>query len=88
MKGGKREPTEWNLFVTKIFNEGREKNSDYSFKQALSDASERKGEMNKSASAAGVQSKTSKKSIKKTKKGGRKGKKGTRRRQKNIKFNK
>ena len=45
MKGGKRAPTPWNLFVKKIFNEGKAKNSNYSFKNALKDASKRKGEM-------------------------------------------
>ena len=73
MKGGRRKPTPWNKFVTKIFNEERAKDKNYSFKQAMSDASERKNEMptstksNKSNSTA------------MTKKGGRKGKKGTRR---------
>jgi hypothetical protein len=45
MKGG-RKPNKWNLFVQKIYNEGKAKNSNYDFKQALSDASERKSEMN------------------------------------------
>ena len=39
--------TEWNLFVKKIFNEGRNKDKSYSFKNALQDASKRKGEMGK-----------------------------------------
>jgi len=37
--------SQWNLFVKKIFHEGRNKNKTYSFKQALKDASKRKGEM-------------------------------------------
>ena len=45
MQGGKRKPTAWNIFVGKVFDEGRAKNKDYSFKQALSDASERKSEI-------------------------------------------
>lgn len=44
MKGG-RKPSAWNMFVKKIYEEGRRKSSNYSFKQALSDASRRKGEM-------------------------------------------
>jgi hypothetical protein len=44
MNGG-RKPSAWNMFVKKIYEEGHRKNSNYSFKQALSDASKRKGEM-------------------------------------------
>jgi hypothetical protein len=51
-------PTAWNMFVKKVFQEGKSKNKSYSFKQALKDASKRKGEM-------GSATKT-----KKTKKGG------------------
>lgn len=46
MQGGKRKLSPWNIFVSKIYSEGRAKNSNYSFKQALSDASRRKSEMN------------------------------------------
>ena len=53
MKGG-RKPSAWNIFVTKIYQEGHKKNSDYSFKQALSDASKRKGEMGSMKSAMGT----------------------------------
>lgn len=45
MKGGKRKPSQWNMFVKKVFSQGRSKNKNYSFKEALSDASKRKGEM-------------------------------------------
>lgn len=45
MKGG-RKLSNWNLFVKKIYNEGKISNSNYDFKQALSDASKRKSEMN------------------------------------------
>lgn len=45
MQGGKRKLSAWNIFVSKIYHEGLAKNSKYSFKQALSDASERKSEM-------------------------------------------
>ena len=42
--------TEWNMFVKKIFHEGRNKDKSYSFKNALQDASKRKGEMGKTIS--------------------------------------
>ena len=45
MQGGKRKLSQWNMFVKKVFHQGRSKNKNYSFKQALSDASNRKGEM-------------------------------------------
>jgi hypothetical protein len=38
-------PSEWNMFVKKIYNEGKSSNSNYQFKQALKDASKRKSEM-------------------------------------------
>ena len=44
MKGG-RKASPWNLFVKKVYNEGHSRNAGYSFKQALRDASRRKGEM-------------------------------------------
>jgi ribosomal protein S11 len=44
MQGG-RKLSNWNLFVKKIYKEGKAKNADYAFKQALSDASKRKSEM-------------------------------------------
>jgi hypothetical protein len=44
--------TEWNLFVKKIYHEGKSKNSKYQFKQALKDASRRKSEMKHSASSS------------------------------------
>lgn len=50
MKGGKRALTPWNIFVKKIFREGKSKNSSYQFKDALRDASKRKGEMGSSSS--------------------------------------
>jgi hypothetical protein len=37
--------TAWNMFVKKIYHEGRSKSKNYTFKQALKDASKRKGEM-------------------------------------------
>ena len=45
MEGGKRKLSKWNLFVKKIFQEGKKKDSSYQFQQALVDASKRKGEM-------------------------------------------
>ncbi len=52
MNGG-RKPSAWNMFVKKIYHEGHKKNSNYSFKQALTDASKRKGEMGSMKSAMG-----------------------------------
>lgn len=40
-------PSKWNMFVKKIYEEGKSKNPDYEFKQALKDASKRKSEMGK-----------------------------------------
>lgn len=38
-------PSAWNMFVKKIYEEGKAKDPKYEFKQALVDASKRKGEM-------------------------------------------
>ena len=69
--------TAWNDFVKKIYHEGHNKDKSYSFKQALQDASKRKGEMGSSSSSS-----SSKKSRKKGKKSKKKGSKcgGTRKR--------
>jgi hypothetical protein len=56
----KKAPTAWNMFVKKIYKEGKAKDSSYAFKQALVDASKRKAEMGSSISA----SKTNKKAVK------------------------
>jgi hypothetical protein len=48
MQGGKRALTPWNRFVKKVYDEGKRKNSGYSFQQALKDASKRKSEMGSS----------------------------------------
>lgn len=40
-------PSQWNMFVKKIYQEGKAKDSSYEFKQALKDASKRKSEMGK-----------------------------------------
>jgi hypothetical protein len=76
MQGG-RKASKWNLFVKKVYEEGHSNNSDYSFKQALQDASKRKGEMNSASPVAMGTKKSVKKGKGKTKKGGRR--KGTRR---------
>ena len=52
MQGGKRKLSQWNIFVKKIYAEGHAKNKDYSFKEALTDASKRKGEMGSRKNAA------------------------------------
>ena len=38
-------PSAWNMFVKKIYHEGKKSNPNYEFKQALVDASKRKSEM-------------------------------------------
>jgi hypothetical protein len=58
---------EWTLFVKKIYKEGKAKNPDYKFKQALVEASKRKGEMGSSASSSASSSSASSSSIKKSK---------------------
>ena len=79
--------TAWTDFVSKIHKEGQTKDPNYSFKQAMQDASARKGEMNGSSSSSSVSSKKSKrtKTSKKSKKGGKKGKSGTRRKRRSGK---
>ena len=66
--------TAWNDFVKKIYQEGKKNNPDYQFKNALKDASARKGEMGKMDTATGP-----KKSKKRGKSKGKKRKGGTRR---------
>lgn len=46
-----RKLSPWNMFVKKIYQEGKAKNSNYEFKQALVDASNRKSEMNHSSTS-------------------------------------
>ena len=64
-------PSAWNMFVKKIYDEGKKKDSSYEFKQALKDASKRKSEMGHSS--------TSSKKTKKSK-GGRRRKRTQRKR--------
>jgi len=42
-----RKPSEWNMFVKKVFEQGRKKNPNFQFKDALKEASDRKNEMGK-----------------------------------------
>ena len=58
-------PSAWNMFVKKIYQEGKAKDSSYEFKQALKDASKRKSEM---GTASSVQSQKNIKSISKSRK--------------------
>lgn len=51
MQGG-RKLSAWNLFVKKVYSEGKSKNDNYEFKDALKDASRRKSEMGTSAGPA------------------------------------
>lgn len=61
MQGG-RKLSSWNLFVKKIYREGKSKDSSYEFKEALVDASNRKSEMGsmKGVNASGVNQKSRK----------------------------
>ena len=59
-----RKLSAWNIFVKKIYAEGKAKNSKYEFKQALEDASKRKSEMKHSSSKASGVRKSLKKSSK------------------------
>ena len=61
MQGG-RKLSSWNIFVKKIYQEGKAKNKEYSFKQALTDASKRKGEMGSSTTMGTKKMRKSKKS--------------------------
>ncbi len=67
--------TAWTMFVKKIYKEGKAKNPNYEFKQALVDASKRKAEMGSRASL-----KSSNKSKKMSLSGGRRKSRRTRRR--------
>ena len=62
MQGG-RKLSPWNLFVKKIYREGKSKDDSYEFKQALTDASKRKSEM-KNVNASGTNNKNSRKTKK------------------------
>ena len=60
----------WNIFVKKVYGEGKAKNKSYKFRDALKDASKRKSEMGSSSS---MSSSSSTKKRTKRRKGGRKG---------------
>jgi hypothetical protein len=64
----------WNDFVKKIYHEGHNKDNNYSFKQALKDASARKSEMGKPELGMAVKTKKTK-SSRKSRKSRRKSKK-------------
>lgn len=69
----------WIDFVKRVQAEGKKKDKNYSFKQAMGDASKRKSEWKKDGS------KESRSSGKKTKKGGKKRKSGTKKRRRSKK---
>jgi len=77
MKGGKRKLSSWNIFVKKIYKEGKAKNSNFSFKDALSEASSRKGEM-ESMESMGSTKKMGKRHFKKSRSHHRRTRKNTR----------
>jgi len=62
---GKKKQSRWNLFVKKIFHEGQKLHHNYSFKQALADASSRKKELNTIFSSLSTKSHTKQNSKKK-----------------------
>ena len=62
MKGGKRALSSWNIFVKKVYREGKAKNSNYEFKDALKDASKRKREMGSSSGTKKMRKTRSKRS--------------------------
>lgn len=75
----------WIDFVKRVQADGQKKDKDYSFKQAMSDASKRKSEWKRDGSSKkeshhDVSSSSSPHSEKKTKKGGRRRKGGTKKR--------
>jgi hypothetical protein len=53
-------PSAWNMFVKKIYEEGKAEDPNYEFKQALVDASKRKSEMGNSGVASGVKTRVKK----------------------------
>jgi len=57
--------SDWNKFVSKVYHEGKKKNPNYKFKDALKDASSRKSEMG-SSSAGPSPTRRSRKSSKKS----------------------
>ncbi len=69
----------WNLFVKKIYAEGKAKNPKMQFKDALKEASRRKGEMGSSSSASSASSSGPTKKNTKSRKGSKR-KRGTRKR--------
>jgi hypothetical protein len=69
-------PSAWNMFVKKIYEEGKAKDPKYEFKQALVDASKRKSEMGSNSMKKG---KTVKKSRGKARKRGKKTRRNYRR---------
>ena len=71
MLGGKRKLSSWNIFVKKIYQDGHAKNKNYSFKQALTDASKRKGEMKSSTGLNTKKNITKKRTMRKKTKGKR-----------------
>jgi hypothetical protein len=69
----------WIDFVKRIHSEGQKKDPNHSFKQAMSEASERKSEWKKDSSSSSSEKKTKTTTKKMGKKGGKK-RKGTKKR--------
>jgi hypothetical protein len=71
MPQGLEKPNNWISFVKHIYEEEHKKNSDYTYKQAMQDASARKGEIVSNEKNGGKRNKRMG-----TKRRGKKGKKG------------
>jgi len=56
--------SDWNKFVSKVYHEGKKKNPNYKFKDALKDASSRKSEMGHSSAGPAPTRRTRKSSKK------------------------
>lgn len=56
-------PSDWNIFVSKIYKEEHDKDSSYQFKDAMKDASKRKSEMGLPAKPATAKPKSSSASV-------------------------
>lgn len=74
--------SEWNMFVKKIYAEGKASDPNYDFKQALKDASKRKSEMGKTSSKASKSVSSKKRNASMSLAGGKRRRRKTRRNRK------
>ena len=80
MPQGLEKPNNWISFVKQIYEEEHDKNKDYTYKQAMQDASERKGEMSTVDKEKNGGKRTKRMGTKRRGKKGKKGKKTMKRR--------